>query len=242
MVTKYLNFINENKNFKYNKIIDYTYLKLDANIDKIREICNEAKNFNFYSVCIRPDYVSYAKEFLKDSNVKVCTVISFPNGNDKLTDKYKESEKAIIDGADEIDMVMNYKLLKKVNTINNQEEKNDKLNIIKNEICKISSLCHGLNSVILKVIIESGELTFDQVKLACDICIDCGVDFVKTSTGYAKIGAEIDKIKFMRKLLPDHIKIKASGGIRTIEDIEKFYKAGADRIGTSSNPDLIGNY
>jgi len=241
MIKRFNSFINENKNNKgkYNQIIDYTYLKMDANVDRIKQICNEAKEFGFYSVCIKPDWVSYAKEFLKDSNVKVCTVISFPGGTDKTNDKLKESERVIIDGADEIDVVMNYKLLKKATNADDEKRK-DMIDKIKNEITKIARLCHGINSVILKVIIESGELTLEQTKLACEICVEAGVDFVKTSTGFTKKGAEIDKVKFMRKILPDRIKIKASGGIRTLEDIQRFVQAGADRVGTSSNPTLLG--
>ena len=241
MIKKFNNFINENKNnnSKFNQIIDYTYLKMDANVDRIKQICNEAKEFGFYSVCIKPDYVSYAKEFLKGSNVKVVTVISFPGGTDKTIDKIKETERAIIDGADEIDMVMNYKLLKKATNLSDDEKKNSKLDIIRNEISKIARLCHGINSAILKVIIESGELTLEQTKLACEICVEAGADFVKTSTGFAKKGAEEDKVKFMRKILPDSVKIKASGGIRTLEDIQRFVKAGADRVGTSANPSLL---
>lgn len=242
MINKYFNYLNENLSNNYNRLIDYTYLKTDTNIDKIKQICNEAKEFKFYSVCIRPEFVSYAKEFLRDSNVKVCTVISFPEGTDKPIMKYRESERCIIDGADEIDMVMNYKLLKKASKIEDEEERNDELEIIRKEISDIARLCHGINSVTLKVIIESGELTLEQTKLACDICVESGTDFVKTSTGYAKIGAEEDKVKFMRRMLPDSVKIKASGGIRTPEDIQRFVKAGADRIGTSSNPTILGNY
>jgi len=241
MIKRFNNFINESKSSgKFNQIIDYTYLKMDANVDRIKQICNEAKEFGFYTVCIKPDYVSYAKEFLKGSSVKVCTVVSFPNGTDKTNDKIKETEKAIIDGAEEIDVVMNYKLLKKASQIENKEERESKLDIVKSDIARIARLCHGINSVILKVIIESGELTLEQTKLACEICVEAGADFVKTSTGFAKKGAEVDKVKFMRKILPDSVKIKASGGIRTLEDIQRFVRAGADRVGTSANPSLLG--
>ncbi len=238
MIIKYKDFLFETVK-KYNKLIDYTYLKEDANIDKIKEICEDAKKYNYYSVCIKPDYVIYAKDFLEDTDIKVCTVISFPQGTDKTVEKVKETEKAILDGADEIDMVMNYKLLKEALNSDNEEEKNRKLDIVKKDIQRISELCHGMHSVVLKVIVESGELTFEQLKEACDICVETGVDFVKTSTGFASKGAEIDKVIFMRKILPDFVYIKASGGIRTLEDIEKFVKAGADRIGTSANPYII---
>jgi deoxyribose-phosphate aldolase len=223
---------------RYNKIIDYTYLREDANIDKIKEVCQQAKENQFYSVCIRPDFVSYAVNFLEGSNVKVCTVVSFPKGENKTQEKVVETQKAISTGADEIDMVMNWKLLIKASKEDNPEKKKDMEKRVLDDIRKVANVCHGADSVILKVIIESGELTLELVKKACEFCVTAGVDFVKTSTGYLR-GAELDKIRFMRSILPDHIKIKASGGIRTLGEIESFVNAGADRIGTSSNPAVI---
>lgn len=223
---------------RYNKIIDFTYLREDANIDRIEEICNMAKENGFYSVCIRPDYVSYAVNFLEGSDVKVVTVVSFPKGEDKTQEKVVETQKSISNGADEVDMVMNWKLLQKWSKESEDEKKKDIEQKLYDDIRRVADVCHGSDSVVLKVIIESGELTLDQVKKACELCNKCGVDFVKTSTGYAR-PAEIDKVRFMRSILPDHIKIKASGGIRTLQDIESFVNAGADRIGTSSNPAVI---
>lgn len=255
MIKKFSSLVNENmdnpqiirKNVvnprlepsRYNKIIDYTFLREDANIDKIEEICKDAIKNGFYSVCIRPKFVSYAYNFLDDSDIKICTVVSFPDGNNKTTDKVAETQKAISNGADEIDMVMNWKLLKKWSTEPEPKIKTDILEKLYNDIRKVVDVCHGSDSIVLKVIIESGELTLDEVKKACDICLKAGADYVKTSTGYANRGAEVDKVKFMRSVLPDYVKIKASGGIRTLQDIEKFVLAGADRIGTSSNPAII---
>jgi len=224
---------------RFNSIIDYTYLREDANIDKIEEICQQAKENGFYSVCIRPDFVSYAVNFLEGTNVKVCTVISFHKGEDKTQEKVVETQKAISNGADEIDMVMNWKLLQKWSKESDDEKKKDMEQKLFDDIRKVADVCHGSDSVVLKVIIESGELTLDQVKKACELCTKAGVDFVKTSTGYATKGAEIDKVRFMRSILPDHIKIKASGGVRTLQDIEAYVNAGADRVGTSSNPAII---
>jgi deoxyribose-phosphate aldolase len=224
---------------RFNKAIDFTYLREDANIDKIQEICKMAKDNGFYSVCIRPDFVSYAVNFLENSGVKVCTVISFHEGTDKTQQKVAETQKAIANGADEIDMVMNWKLLYKWSKESDKEKKTDIEQKMYDDIRKVADICHNANSVTLKVIIESGELTLDQVQKACELCTKAGVDFIKTSTGYASKGAEIDKVRFMRSILPDHIKIKASGGIRTIQDIENFINAGADRIGTSSNPAVL---
>ena len=223
---------------RYNKIIDFTYLREDANVDKIEEVCKQAKENGFWSVCVRPDFVSYAVNFLEGSDVKICTVISFHKGEDKTQEKVVETQKAIANGADEIDMVMNWKLLLKWSKEPDEEKKKEIEQKMYEDIRKVADVCHGSDSVLLKVIIESGELTLEQVKKACELCAKCAVDFVKTSTGYLR-GAEIDKVRFMRSILPDHIKIKASGGVRTLQDIENFVNAGADRVGTSSNPAVI---
>lgn len=223
---------------RYNGIIDYTYLREDANVDKIGEVCKQAIENGYYSVCIRPDFVSFAKTFLENSDVKICTVVSFPEGTDKTQDKITETQKSISNGADEVDMVMNWKLLQKWTKESDAEKKKDIEQKIYEDVRKVSDICHGADSVILKVIIESGELTLEQVKKACEICTKAGANFVKTSTGYFK-GATVDVVRFMRSILPDHIKIKASGGIRTLQDIESFVIAGADRVGTSSNPAII---
>lgn len=254
MVKKFERFINENLTLprigqpkqtggpdprRYNKIIDYTYLREDANVDKIEEVCKQAKENGFYSVCIRPDFVSHAVNFLEGSDVKVCTVVSFHDGDNKTQEKVVETQKAISNGADEIDMVMNWKLLKKWSTEADPEKKTDIEQRLYDDIRKVAEVCHGADSTVLKVIIESGELTLDQVKKACELCAKAGANFVKTSTGYASKGAEIDKVRFIRSILPDHIKIKASGGVRTLQDMENFVNAGADRIGTSSNPAVL---
>ena len=224
---------------RYNKIIDFTYLREDANIDKIEEVCKMAKENGFYSVCIRPDFVSYAVNFLEGSDIKIVTVVSFPKGDDKTQEKVVEAQKAISNGADEVDMVLNWKLLQKWSKESDDEKKTDLEQKLYDDIRKVTDVCHGSDSIVIKVIIESGELTLDQVKKACELCSKAGVDFVKTSTGYQQVGAQIDKVRFMRSILPDHIKIKASGGIRTLQDIEAYVNAGADRIGTSSNPAII---
>jgi deoxyribose-phosphate aldolase len=255
MIKKFDNFVKEDLNNpqiiakpkikggpdprRYNKLIDYTYLREDANIDKIEEICKQAKENGFYSVCIRPEFVSYAINFLEGSEVKIVTVVSFHKGDDKTQDKVVETQKAISAGADEVDMVMNWKLLQKASKESDDEKRKDIEQKVFDDIRKVADACHGADSVVLKVIIESGELTLEQVKKACELCVKAGANYVKTSTGYATKGAEIDKVRFMRSILPDHIKIKASGGIRTLQDIEAFVNAGADRIGSSSNPAVI---
>ena len=204
------------------KYIDFTYLNEDVTEDKIAEICKTAKDKAYFAVCCPSLFVNLAKSLLKDSGVKIVTVVSFPNGTDILESKLFHTRKAIEDGADEIDVVMNYKLLKL-----------GLINEIQKEITILSRTIHK-NGKILKIIIESGELDYKEIKTACEICSKANVDFVKTSTGKTKSGAEIDKVKYMRSILPENILIKASGGIKTKEQMLEFIEAGAVRIGTSA--------
>ena len=204
------------------KYIDFTYLNEDCTTDKITEICNIAKDKGYYAVCCLDKFIVQAKGLLKSSGVKVVTVVSFPHGTDILESKLFYTKEAMKNGADEIDLVMNYQLLK-IGLIN-EPTKN---------ISAISEIVHK-EGKILKVIIESGELNYDEIKIACDICIKSNVDFVKTSTGKIKTGEEIDKVKYMRNILPANILIKASGGIKAREPVIEFIEAGASRIGTST--------
>ena len=229
-------YLKESKT-SFNYMIDYTLLKPHLTIDAIKEHCEVAKENNCYAVCIYPEYVSTASAFLEDSKVKICTVISFPKGDASTIEKVREADKAISDGAEEIDMVLNWKKLKKMTELDStSEEYETEYNDLLDDVKQVAYICHK-NGVTLKVIIESGELTFEQIKIACDICIDGNADFVKTSTGFSPsgVGAELEKVKYMRKILPDYIKIKASGGIRSQEDVEKF-ATYVDRIGTSVIP------
>lgn len=225
--------LNENKTNHNNKI-DYTYLKDNATIDDIKQLCEDAVENNFYSVCIKPNFVGTAQAFLNDSNVKVCTVISFPKGDVSTMKKVKETDAVITDGADEIDMVMNYKLLKEL-TYTEGEEYDDIYEELVQDIRNVVKICHK-DGIIVKVIIEIEELNYNQIKLACDICVDAGADFVKTSTGFAPtmkpFEDKLEKIKYMRKILPEYVKIKISGGIRNKEQIEQVLPY-VDRIGTS---------
>lgn len=209
------------KNIKH--YIDYTYLKDDSTNEKIIEFCKTAMKNNYFSVCCYPQFVSIAAKTLKNSNVKAITVVGFPTGLESTAEKVAETKQALKDGAEEIDMVMNYKMLK--------EKKYKK---VLDDIKTICEITHN-SGALLKVIIESGELTFEETQKACEICTQADVDFVKTSTGKTPIGAELEKVVLMRKILPENIKIKASGGIRTIENMLSFINAGANRIGTSSN-------
>jgi deoxyribose-phosphate aldolase len=227
------NKLNESLN-NFNNKIDYTYLKDSATIDDIKQLCEEADENHFYSVCVKPNFVATAKAFLEDTDVKVCTVVSFPKGDDSTMKKVKETDEAITDGADEIDMVMNYKKLKEL-SYEDGEDYNDLYEEVLDDIRNVARICHK-NGIILKVIIETEELNYNQIKLACDICVDAGVDYVKTSTGFAPtmkpFEDKVEKLKYMRKILPDYIKIKISGGVRNKEQIEQVLPY-VDRIGTS---------
>lgn len=209
----------------YEKYIDHTLLKPDATIDDIFVLCNEAKEYHFMSVCINPCFVPFAKAYLEGSDVKVCTVIGFPLGANLTRTKVDETVQAIANGADEVDMVINVGMLKA-----HQDE------YVKEEISLIrqASLGHTL-----KVIIETCLLTDEEKVRACLLAKEAGADFVKTSTGFSKGGATIEDVKLMRKTVGPDMGVKASGGIRTHEDMLAMIEAGATRIGTSNGTKII---
>ncbi|WNJ21148.1 deoxyribose-phosphate aldolase [Pontibacter sp. G13] len=205
-----------------NRYIDYTLLKVGATIEQLKVLCTEADRHGFAAVCVSPCYVEKACEFLQNPDVKVCSVVGFPHGLNLTRTKLSESTHLLKAGAQELDMVINLNWLK-----------NESWKKLRNEISKFQTLCEDAQAT-SKVIVESGLLDLGEVRRICEICTQVGVDFVKTSTGFAGVGAEIDKVVFMRDMLPDTIRIKASGGIRTPEQAQRFIQAGADRIGTSS--------
>lgn len=205
----------------YNSYIDHTLLKADALEKDIKKLCNEAKEYEFFSVCVNPCFVKSAKKYLKGSNVKVCTVIGFPLGANTTKTKLFEAKKAIADGADELDVVLNI-----------SKFKDKKYTYVGKELAKIVDLCN--KKVIVKVIIETCYLTKEEILSACKLVYECGVDYVKTSTGYGRDGANLEDVKMMREYCKDKLKIKASGGIKTLKQVEEFILAGAERIGTSS--------
>lgn len=207
------------------KLIDHTLLKPDATIDDIFTLCNEAKEHHFMSVCVNPCYVPFAKSYLEGSDVKVCTVIGFPLGNNLTRTKVDETIEAIKCGADEIDMVINVGMLKA-----HQDE------YVKEEISLIRQACLGH---ILKVIIEACLLTDEEKVRACLLSKEAGADFVKTSTGFSKGGATVEDVALMRKTVGPNMGVKASGGIRTHEDLMAMIEAGATRIGTSNGTKII---
>lgn len=209
----------------YSKFIDHTNLKQDASINDIKTLCEEAIKFDFMSVCINPCFVKYAHDVLLDSEVKVCTVIGFPLGANTTKTKVYETKQALKDGADEIDMVINVSALK-----------DKKYDYVKNEISKIKKVC---KNKILKVILETCLLTDEEIVKACELSLEAKADFVKTSTGFSKGGATIEAVALMRKTVGDKCGVKASGGVKTFEDMQKMIDAGASRIGTSSGVKLL---
>lgn len=209
----------------YSKFIDHTNLKQDASINDIKTLCEEAIKFDFMSVCINPCFVKYAHDVLLDSEVKVCTVIGFPLGANTTKTKVYETKQALKDGADEIDMVINVSALK-----------DKKYDYVKNEISKIKKVC---KNKILKVILETCLLTDEEIVKACELSLEAKADFVKTSTGFSKGGAAVEAVALMRKTVGDKCGVKASGGVKTFEDMQKMIDAGASRIGTSSGVKLL---
>ena len=206
-------------------LIDHTNLRPDALHSDIEILCKEAIQYKFASVCINPVYVSYAKSILKDENPKVCSVVGFPLGADSEEMKYAEARFLIFQGVDEIDMVMNIAFLKE-----------RKLDLVENETKKVVEAADG-NCV--KVIIETSLLNQDEKALACNIVMESGAAFVKTSTGFSSSGATLEDVRLIKKLVGDRVGIKASGGIKTKNEALKLIEAGATRIGTSRGVEII---
>ena len=209
----------------YNKLIDHTLLKQDATPEQIIALCEEAKQFHFMSVCVNPAYVPLAAQCLEGSDVKVCTVIGFPLGMNLTRTKVEEAELAIKEGADEIDMVINVGMLKAGNDQYVEEE--------------IRELKAVAGKRVLKVIIETCLLTDDEKVRACIASKNAGADFVKTSTGFSTGGATVHDVALMRKTVGPEMGVKASGGVRTHEDLLAMVEAGATRIGTSNGTKII---
>lgn len=211
-----------------NKYIEHTLLKQDATKAEIIKLLDEAKEHNFLGVCVNPCNVKFAKEYLKGTDVKVVTVIGFPLGQSTKEVKILETIDAIKNGADEIDMVINVGLLK------------DKAySQIVDEISAIKVACQGHN---LKVILETDLLTKEEIKKACELCIEAKADLVKTSTGFVKngVGARVEDVALMYETVKDAgLQVKASGGIRDKESALKMIEAGASRLGTSSGIKIV---
>lgn len=212
---------------KIEKYIEHTLLKPTATWEEIKKLCNEALEYKFAAVCVPPLYVKKVKELLTGSEVKVATVIGFPFGYSAIEAKVAEIVLAIVDGADDLDMVANISAMK-----------NNDWTFIANEINTIMSIVKSKGKV-LKVIIESGMLTDEEIIKCCDIYGAAGVDYVKTSTGYAEKGASIHAVELIRTHLADTIKIKASGGIKSFSFARNLIHAGAYRLGCSSSVKIV---
>ena len=210
-----------------NKYIDHTALHPAVLLSEIRTLCAEAMKNEFAAVCVPPPMVASAKNFLQGSAVKVATVIGFPFGYSAIEAKIAEIVLAIIDRVDELDMVINILALK-----------NNDWQFLANEINHVMPVVKQKNKVI-KVIIESGVLSDGEIIRCCELYGNAGVDFVKTSTGYASVGATVHAVELMRSHLPPHIQIKASGGIRSYAFAKELLDAGATRLGTSNSLAVI---
>ncbi len=210
------------------RLIDHTNLKPYATRTDIKKLCNEARNYHFWSVCVNPYYVDLAKQFLKNTDIKVCTVIGFPLGATTTETKVFEAKHAIKNGADELDMVINIGALK-----------NKEYEHVKNEIAEVVVAADGH---LVKVILETCYLEVEEIKKAATLAKEAQAHFVKTSTGFGTAGATIEHVKLLHEIVGKEMGVKASGGIRTYETANQMIKAGATRLGTSSSVKIMEEY
>lgn len=206
------------------RFIEHTLLKPTTTERDIINLCHNAIEYNFHAVCINGSYVALAKQLLKDTGIKICTVVGFPLGGMSTASKVAEAKNAVEDGADEIDMVINLGYLKSKNYVS----------VFKD----IRDVKLAIGRTPLKVIIEISELNKNEIIKACEICLDAKANFIKTSTGYSKSGATLTAVKIIKKTIRDNAKIKASGGITDYETALKYIEVGVDRIGTSSGIEI----
>lgn len=211
-----------------NKYIDHTNLKATTTDGDIIKLCNEAKTYDFKSVCVNPANVAYAKRLLNGTDVLVCTVIGFPLGANTMNVKMLETLDAIANGADEIDMVINI-----------AKAKDGDFAYIENEIKAVVSAAGGR---CVKVILETCYLTDEEIVKACLAAKIAKATFVKTSTGFGTAGATVEHVALMKKTVGDELQVKASGGIRTLDDVEKMINAGATRIGASAGVQIMTEF
>lgn len=212
---------------KLNKYIDHTLLKADATQESIKELCRQAKEYDFMSVCINSSNIELAKEELKGTDVKICTVIGFPLGATTTESKVFETTDAIEKGADEVDMVLNIGALKSKN-----------FDIVLRDISDVAKAAHNKGKI-LKVILETCLLEKDEIIKACQLSKEAGADFVKTSTGFSTGGAKEEDVALMRKTVGDLMGVKASGGIRTLEKARLMIENGATRLGVSAGVQIM---
>jgi len=227
----FLETVNPNENFDNPQaiasLIDHTLLKPEAVASDIARLCEEAREFGFASVCVHPVWVRFARESLAGSNVRVATVVGFPLGANEPDTKIAEAGLALTQGARELDMVQNIGALRSEN-----------FQLVQNEIAQIANLAHS-RGAILKVILETCLLNEKEKITACRLAAEARADFVKTSTGFSTAGATVEDVKLMRKTVGPWVGVKASGGIRTLEDLRRMIAAGANRIGSSSGVNIL---
>ncbi len=210
---------------EFNKLFDHTLLKPEATSEQIKKLCLEARQYDFASVCVNPDFVSLAHKELEGTSVKVCTVIGFPLGANKTGIKVAEAKEAIDDGASEIDMVQNVSWVKE-----------GRYDLIENEVRALKDAVGGL---VLKVILETCLLTKEEIRLSSIACKKGGCDFVKTSTGFSKGGATVEDVAIMRGAVGPDLGVKASGGIHHYDEVKALVEAGATRIGASASVTIM---
>ena len=210
-----------------NELIDHTLLRPTATAADVQRLCTEANEHNFAAVCVPPFYVDTATKATLD-HVAVCTVVGFPLGYEPMVTKIATIKKAVEEGADELDIVVNIAAIK-----------NGDWEYVHNEIDKLTTITKLKYGKVIKVIFETAYLTTDEISQLCSICNECSVDYAKTSTGYAPEGAQIDTVELMRSLLDKKIKIKASGGISSMARAKAMVAAGADRIGASKSIQIV---
>lgn len=212
------------------KFIDHTFLKPEATEDNIISLCSDAKKFNFATVCVNPCWVLKAAQELADTDVKVCTVIGFPLGANIPSIKISEAKTALVSGAKEIDVVINIGRVKMRDDI-----------YIAQELRRLSEICKSHNAL-LKVILETSLLSEEEKLFAAETALKCGVDFLKTSTGFSSGGATVEDVTLLRNIAGNKARVKASGGIRSLTDALKMLEAGADRLGTSGGVAIMKEY
>lgn len=213
--------------FNLSKYIDHTVLKPTTLIADVEKVCSEAKEFRFASVCVPPPFVKLAVKLLEGSGVKTGTAIGFPFGYSAVEAKIAEIVLAIADGVNEVDMVINLVALK-----------NNDWQYLAGEITHIMPIIQS-NKKVIKIIIESGVLTDQEIIRCCELYGAAGIDYLKTSTGYAETGATVHAVQLFKKHLPAHVKIKASGGIKTYAFAKQLVDAGAARLGCSSSVQIV---
>lgn len=209
-----------------NRFLEYTNFRPNLKAKEIEKLIREAKEHNFFGVCVPPFWVKSAKRDIGNDDIQLISVIGFPLGYNMTETKLEEMKIAIGDGVNELDLMINISAFK------------SGLSWVKVEIAKCSKLAHD-NECLIKAIIETAYLDVDEIEQVALLACDAGVDFIKTSTGFAPSGATLEDVSLLRKILPSNVGIKASGGIRSYERAEALIRAGADRIGTSSGIQII---